>query len=222
MSKAVCGIFLAFVALGCGSGSDNTTTSTKSEKPVTLAEGDDAKVFPLKVGNQWVYTVLTAKTSQELTLKVSSVSQKDGKTYATVVITNNSGGGTPSEWLVDKNGIFQVSTNGKDKFSPPQLLVPFPISKAGKIPVETTGPLPIGGIKKQTGFINSLGAQEVDTDMGRMSGFAIHSELNWDKVVSTSIAWWTPGIGFIRQRQEITGPNGTIVILMKLKSYSFP
>ena len=222
MKAAVPCAFLCTLLVGCGAGSGYSPKKSVPVEVAAVKPGLEDSLLPLKVGNQWVYTVTAGNTSREMTLKVTEVAKRGGATFAKLATSTLGGRSAVSEWKLDASGIYQVSTNGKDKFSPPQLLVPFPLRSSSEVKVDTTGPLPTGRVARQIGSLRVLGTQETDTDIGRFSGFAVLSELTWEDSSSSSVSWWTPGIGFVRQRQEIRGSKGATVILMKLKSYSFP
>ncbi|HXH62500.1 MAG TPA: hypothetical protein VNI20_14235 [Fimbriimonadaceae bacterium] len=219
-------VVFALLALGCGRGSRYTAQKAKKITPVQFHAGDEAKLLPLKVGNQWVYTLIVGQQQTEVTLRVSNVTRTGGRTNATIESTVRGSKTEESEWVIDSNGIFQSAARKDARYDPPQPIVPFPVEMDREKTVTTVGPLTSGGTGKQSVTVEYLGPQEVDTDMGRMSALAMKSTTTWTADGNSdsmhSIAWWVPGIGFVRQRQEITTARGTGVVLMKLKSYSFP
>lgn len=209
------------VVVGCQKSEQPALRQTVSGGSVAQS-GKERDLFPLKKGNQWVYVVESGNTTQEMTMRVTSVSEKDGVVTATITSTGSSGKEVASQWQVKKDGVFQVSTGPKAAFDPPQLVLPFPAKEGQERPVTTTGPVSTGGIAKQTGTIRILGSQEADTAMGRMSGVVAVTKTKWGEYSSESMTWWSPGVGFVRQTQSVSGPKGNMSVVVKLKSYSFP
>jgi hypothetical protein len=125
---------------------------------------------------------------------------------------------------MDPTGIYQVSDGPDRKFDPPQLIFPFPATRYEMREMKSTGPLPSGAGEFSLA-VKYIGPQEVDTDMGRMSALAVESVTSWTTpegpARSIAVTWWVPGIGFVRQRQEIITQAGSGVIVMKIKSHSF-
>ena len=215
---------LAFALAGCGqSGTYEPKKITKIE-PVKLASGEEAKLFPLKVGNQWVYSGDTNGIKDELTIKVSKIVDGADGQIATLSTTNEKGETRDLDVQVNSRGIFQLTAMTGKAYTPPQPMVIFPLDSE-KTEVNFSGPYPAMGEGPMKQVVKYLGPQEVDTDMGRMSAFAVESFTTWttDKGAASAhaMAWWVPGIGFVRQRQELVLPGASAVIVMRLKSYTF-
>jgi hypothetical protein len=216
---------LAIALAGCGQGGSYTPKPVDKIEPASVAAGEEAKLYPLKVGNQWVYSSESGGRTEEVTIKVASVRQEGDATYGTLTTTLSGGDSRSVEIKVDSKGIFQVTSPSGAVYTPPQLLVQFPLDSP-MATLDFTGPYPFNGEGAQQMAVKYIGVQEVDTDMGRMSTLAVESITTWTTEAgparSYTITWWAPGIGFVRQRQEIALPESSAVILMKLKSYSFP
>lgn len=221
MKPTVFFALLPLLVLGCGK---------NDPAPADFANANDAKkptiggkeLFPLAVGNQWVYSVTVNGKADEMTLKVLKVATKGTETIASVSSVMSSGKPHIGTWKVTKNGIYQVSVNEKDRFTPPQLAVPFPLDDTAAKKFKANGPVPTGGKSEQSVVIRNVGIQEIDTESGRMSAYAVESVTSWKGAALTSTSWWAPQVGFVRQRQVISSEKGSIEILMRLKSYSFP
>lgn len=226
MKRILCFLTLPILLAGCGQKGQYKPTSKKEEvKPASLATGQERSLLPLKKGDQWVYTVAAGGKKQDMTLRVQDVVSDSASTRATLVATNDQGSGLPSIWVVDGTGIYQASERPERQFIPPQLLISFPLKPYETKKMSGTGPYPIGGDSGPYDLtVKYVGTQEVDTDMGRMSAFAVESVMSWStldgKCTSYAITWWVPNVGFVRQRQEISTPKVNLVVLMKLKSYS--
>lgn len=218
------------LALGCGKDDEYQPKKTQEVPVAKFAAGEEAKLVPLAVGNQWVYTMIRSGERSELTLKVESIQQTpDGKEATIGVYPSDSNTVVPTQtmvWRVTDTGVYQITTGTETVYDPPQLLIPFPPDEKADFEHEGTGGRPVGGPGEYQSTIKVLGAQPIDTDNGRMSGFAIHSITSWESEVGPAVAstmtWWSPGIGFVRQIQEVRTSEQTIKVLLKLKSHSFP
>lgn len=225
-------LFLIPLALALGCGKDDKYQPKKTQEvPVAkFAAGEEAKLVPLAVGNQWVYTMIRGGSKSELTLKVESIQQTPDGKEVTIDVTSNDPnltvGAQKMVWRVTETGIYQVTTGTDTVYDPPQLLLPFPPGGKADFEHEGTGGRPLGGPGEYKSSTKVLGAQPIDTDNGRMSGFAIHSITSWESeegpAVASTMTWWSPGIGFVRQIQEVRTSERTIKVLLKLKSHSFP
>jgi hypothetical protein len=226
MKRTLLYVALPLALVGCGKSDGYAAKQPTKVREASVKPGEEATIFPLEVGNQWVYTVESRQGKGELTLKVTDVQKEGDATTAT--ITSSFTGGTPSEstWRVDKTGVYQVSDGPNRAFDPPQLLVAFPLDESKTNQADVTGPYPVGqgsGPMKTT--TKYVGMQQVDTDMERLNALAVESITVWTtpdgQAVSRGMTWWTPGIGFVRQRQEAGLGQNSTVVLIKLKSYSF-
>ncbi len=225
--KRVIALIVVPVALaGCGSSDGYTAKPAKKVADVSFKPGDEASLMPLKVGNQWVYTIESAQGSSELTLKVSEVKVEGDATNATMIATMSGSPSSPTAWRVDKTGIYQVSDGPNRTFDPPQLLVAFPLELNKEHKRTTKGPHPFGEtVGSMETMVKYVGPQDVDVDGDRIAAMAVESVTTWQSATgpaaSRGMTWWTPGVGFVRQRQEVGVGQGRAVVVMKLKSHSF-
>ncbi len=226
MKRVIALVVIPVALSGCGSSGGYTPKPAKKVADVALKPGDEASLIPLKVGNQWVYEIESSEGTSELTLKVSDVKQEGDVTLATMTATVSGSPATMTSWRVDKTGIYQVSDGPTRVFDPPQLLVPFPLELNSLRKTKLTGPFPFGGT---TGPMDSsvkyIGPQHVDIAGARIAAVAVESVTTWQSengpAASRGMTWWTPGVGFVRQRQEVGVGQSRAVVIMKLKSHSF-
>ncbi len=222
-THCTCALAIVLVLAGCGSGESYSPKKTENITPVKLAAGEEKSMLPIKEGAQWVYTSEANGKKDEITLRATNVRSDGDGTAATFDTTNAEGTKLALDMKVDSTGVYQLTTMTGKPYTPAQPLILFPLDKATK-EFTLTGPYPIDGEGTMKVSVKYLGTQEVDTDMERMSAFAVESLTTWTSAdgpcSSHAVTWWVPGIGFVRQRQEITTPKGNAVVLMKLKSYS--
>lgn len=196
--------------------------------------GEEQSLFPLAVGSQWVYTVgvrvstsdgKSGQQQSEITLRCTKVDDVEGGKEATLEARNAEGTVTDTQvWKVTDKGIFQVAAGTKAaRFEPPVPNVTFPIAIGETVAWKGKGPMPAGEMLEGTAKVKTLGYQEIDTDMGRMSALAVETRFEWggqNKGVAVGTAWWRPNYGFVRFRQEIVAGERAAVQLLKLKSYT--
>jgi hypothetical protein len=224
MKRTILLLPLALLLVACGSGDKYQPKKQPDIKPVVLEPGNEATLMPFKVGNQWVYVAEIGAQKQEITFRVTDVRTEGDATIATLSTSSTGTQPRDSEWRIDPTGIYQVSDGPDRRFDPPQLIFPIPATLYELREMKSTGPTP-GGEGAFDLAVKYLGPQEVDTEMGRMSALAVESVTSWTTpdgpARSIAVTWWVPGVGFVRQRQEIITQAGSGVIVMKLKSHSF-
>lgn len=222
------------LTIGCGKGDEYESKKTQKIKVAQVAVGDEKSLAPMAVDNQWVYTLQQGGSSAQVTMKVTDIRQTpDGDTDTTINVRRETPQGEVDIldliWRTNDTGIYQVTTGADNVFDPPQLLIPFPLKKGNEfqeLKQAGTGMSPLGVTGTYKSTVTVLGAQEIDTDSGRMSAIAVKSVTEWDTeegpAVSVAMTWWSPDIGFVRQSQEIRATAGTLKSVLKLKSHSFP
>lgn len=237
MNKSV--IFLAlcapWVLAGCG-GEDKKAAGSKPAVKVeqaSVAPGEEANLFPLTVGNQWVYdveTVLqtqrgTQSSKQVATFKVERVEPVSGGKRALISVTNDGKIVESSWWIVTNKGIYQATSgNPAVPFTPPQTILPFPITAGQKFTWNGTGKRNVGPSGPMKVESKVLGPMEIDTGAGRMSGIAVESKSRWtvNKVAynTVSTVWWVPKVGIGRFAQAIATTGAATSVMLRLKSHS--
>jgi hypothetical protein len=226
----------AVVALtGCGkSGTSVEPKASKPLEPAKVAPGQERQLFPLVVGNQWVYeSHLVAQGGNRMqeqdaivTIKVQSVTDDAGKTKAIVEATNDQDDSKDRQvWIVDNTGIYQSSVGRKPIFFEPlQPVVKFPVQQGDKFTWKGKGYRPLGSPGSYTAESVVLASEEVDTGLGKMSAIPVESVANyrWQNrdVQVRSTAWWVPKIGFVRYVVTVSFPEGGYRRTLRLKSHS--
>lgn len=228
------GLAGALILAGCGSGGGGSYTpkQTKKVDPAVVAPGQEANLFPWKVGNQWTYTLEGMRMSQQgqqadpvrtITYKLTAVAPVEGGEKATFEISQDGAVMDRQVWLRNAKGIFQVSVSPANvPFTPMQPALVFPVKEGAKFKWTGTGVVPGGDQGKSTTESTVVGPQEIDTESGRMSGIAIETQTQWSsgnlKGMTNSVAWWTPGYGIVRFKQTAMANNVAVTQLLKLKS----
>lgn len=242
MRKTLLATFTAVSAAallsGCNGGGASSVTPRPPVEVATITVGEEAKLFPLVVGNQWVYESSTTIQSQagsqteenELTFVVRTVNQQGDATRAVIDIKAGEELRDSTGWVVNQRGIHQSSArNLEAAFNPPQLLLPFPYEQGRTFEFSGTGPFPFEGSGQFRSSGTVVGPQEVDTGMGPKSAIAVDGRTSWrgrdaaggtTDQTATSTTWWAPGIGLVRFVQDITGPGYRIRQVLRLKSHS--
>lgn len=233
-NQLLCGAAALVAIAGCGSGSSGSYTAQPVKKidEAKFSPGQEANLFPWKVGNQWTFVLETHRQSaegqgsdpaRELTYKVVSVTPTGAGTKAKFEVSEAGKVADVQTWEQNAKGLFQLTLSAENMaFDPPQPAVMFPMDTGQTFKWSGTGMVP--GNKKGTSKVESrvVGPQEVDTEMGRMSAIAVESQTQWTsgeiKGITNSVAWWTPGYGIVRFKQTAIANNVAITQLLKLKS----
>lgn len=219
---------------GCGSsGSNYKPTPIKPVEEVSLKTGEEESLFPIKEGNQWTYVGQTvtrvggrqAATDFEMVFKVVKVTAKGNGQVANIEVTTNLPNSKVDyqQWEVNDKGIYQLSVgNPPVPFSPPQPIALFPMEADRTFAWKGGGMTPGGksGQSNLTGKI--LAPQEVDTASERYSAYGVESKGTFtvDKANGrvASFAFWTPGVGLVRYKQEIVVGENLAVQTLRLKA----
>lgn len=225
---------LAGLALvGCGSKNGYEPKPAKKVEPITITAGKEADLFPLKMGNQWVYEAETnfqnqqgsGSQQEEITFRVTKVETTGRGTEAVLDIINKGKVVDQTGWLVNDSGLYQTSSNKlSQRYEPPQMLIKFPVKTGESFDQVGKGPTPLGGVGNQTAKSKVLGIQEIDTAAGRVSALAVEqrSEFSKDGKAATSLTmmWFSPGKGLVRFRQDTAAGTTQASQLFRLKSFT--
>lgn len=210
---------------GCGKEEGYESTPTAKVDMLSIDEANSLPIMPLTEGNQWVYTVTIGNQRIDTELTVQDVRQNSGGTTATIRVASSGAPPQTSEWRLDATGLYQLTAGfDGEPFQPPQLLVKLPIEIGDMYEQDCNGRWPTGGSGDFHVKSRVIGFQEVDTGIGRLSAVAIESLTTWEnegvQFAAAGMTWWTPGIGFVRQRQEIPLPTGNFMAVYRLQSHS--
>lgn len=225
-------VIVASVAIGCkgggsSGGSAYVPTPPPKIEPASVKAGEEATLFPITVGNAWTYSATTSvRTKQgsrqgtkDATFKVTKVEDVAGGKRATLELLMDGKAVDKQVWLVNAKGVYQVSVGiAKPRlFSTPIPAITFPIETGSKFSWQG------GDGKAKMAYNNEVtGAEEVDTEMKRMSAIAVDSKGTSVTGVTTEktdrTIWFAPGIGIVRIRESTSSPVGASELLLSLKS----
>jgi hypothetical protein len=218
------------VVVGCsgGSGGGYVPKKVSTLTPASVKAGQEASLFPFKVGNSWTYRTVTAQRignrtqerTADVTFKVVNVEDAGGGKRATIDLIVADKPVDRQVWISNSRGIYQVSI-GRAK--PRVFSTPIP---AVLFPVEAGNKFKWSGSEGNTKLAYSsvvVGPQEVDTDEKRMSAIAIESKgSSSNPKVSEKLErtiWFVPGVGIVRIRESATSNVGASELLISLKSH---
>ncbi len=223
---------LAIIAATAGCSSTGYTPVPPKEVPkADVAAGKEATLWPLAVGNQWVYSVTIAgaqgSQEREITFKVVDSRKEGDRTYATIETTDGTKHLDTSEWAVDSKGIYQVSSGDKKlQYTPPQMIAKFPVKSGESFKQSVTGPTSVTGqtVVPQDVVTECLGMEQIDTDQGRLEGAAYRSQTTFTyqnvQVMTQATVWFVPNIGLARLVQETRAKNAATKEIFRLKSHT--
>lgn len=234
MKRSVCIVGAALAVLvGCGQSGEYQPTPVKSVQPAVVARGEERTLFPLQVGNQWVYTVedqqrrgdQAASRTAEAVFRVSKAEPMGDGTKAVIEVSFDGRVQETQSWLVDSTGIYQL-TAGRSAlvYEPKQPALLFPVDTGRTFQWKGKGLMPDG--TSGTGTLDNriLGPQEVDTEMGRMSAFCVETTGTFRSQRGQgrmrSMVWWAPKVGLVRWRMELSVGELGAVQTLRLKSYT--
>ena len=236
LTKGAYAMAIGFALVGCSHEPEDKFVAKPPEAvpPATLTPGNETALLPLDKGNQWTYTVelvtgaagaQSAQQNYESVWSVTDSKQTTDGIEATIETTVPSGKKDVQEWRANSTGIYEVGEGSPPvKFTPPMPVMLFPVKEGSTFQWSGTGPNGTLAAGHQTSHSTILGSQDTDTDMGRMSAYAVESHSSFEskqgKGTSDSTIWMSPGVGIVRLRQEVHLGDKGYVLLIKLKSKS--
>ncbi|MCX7799968.1 MAG: hypothetical protein N2109_06445 [Fimbriimonadales bacterium] len=234
MKRSVCIVCAASAVLaGCGQSGEYQPTPVKSVPPAVVARGEERTLFPLQVGNQWVYTVedqqrrgdQVGSRTAEAVFRVAKTEPVGDGIKGVIEVSIEGRVQETQSWLVDSTGIYQLTAGRVPlAYEPKQPGILFPVDTGRTFQWKGKGLMPDGTPGSGTLENRILGPQEVDTDMGRMSAFCVEtsgtfrSQRGQGKM--RSMVWWAPKVGLVRGRMELSGGELGAVQTLRLKSYT--
>jgi hypothetical protein len=227
------------VLVGCGGkgGGSYQPKADKTPPVVQVSPGKERMLFPMAVGNQWVYDVSGMAVdnqgrqisfSGEVTWKVTKVEPAaNGGTRATIDVSTQGKRNDQQVWMVDSKGLFQLSIglgNKKTNFTPALPAIVFPVEPGREFNWKGIGVRP--GLNPGSTATKSkiIGTKQVDVVTGPpMSAIEVKTDTDFGKSVgsATSSAYFAPNVGIIRYVHEVRSKQPTRLVL-RLKSHRFP
>ncbi len=195
--------------------------------PIAIPPGTEAKLLPLKKGNEWTYSsevVSRGETqTKDMVWRVASTRSANGGTEASIDMLQGGKVIDRQVWLQTCKGIFQVEAGkANTRFSPPQPIVTFPLKIGGEFKHSGKGLTPLGAPGSLSTNGRVLGYQEVDSEMGRAQAIAVLTRINFEagksKGLAETTSWFQPGIGLVRYRMDIQVGEARGGTVLRLKS----
>jgi hypothetical protein len=215
---------------GCGRGGGGYQAKQVETIEPARVGSDIGTLFPMAEGNQWTYTIETqirragqeGSGSDEVTLRVAKSEQTSEGVRATIEVVRSGEVVEKQVWLSNDTGIYQIAAGKEIPFTSPQPVVVAPVEPGQTFSWKGSGLLPGGQTGGSTIENIVRGPQEVDTDLGRMSGIAVESRFTATdgSGAGTSMIWFAPGVGIVRFKQQAQFGNDAHVQLLRLKSHS--
>ncbi|MEI8280866.1 MAG: hypothetical protein WCG75_00535 [Armatimonadota bacterium] len=226
--------------VGCSkSDPAGTTNKPKVAPEVQITTQNQKSLFPFAVGNSWTFAMeVSLETPNQprstgnliVQYTVTKIATEGSTVKATLDVSNNGKVQDQQVWAVDSTGIYQVSTRPTPRpdallFEPKQPVMRFPIKNQETFIWEGKGLTPVNKKGTMKYAFKCDGNQTVDTDMGSMNALFMQTggSFKTDEGVLGNIiinAWFSPGVGLARYRQEIITKTAKSSITMRLKSYN--
>ncbi|MCW5937691.1 MAG: hypothetical protein KIT11_10350 [Fimbriimonadaceae bacterium] len=250
LTKPLAALAVSLVVMGgCGSSGKSSSYKPQEKQPVqemALSPGDGPKLFPLKVGNRWVYEAEGVQTTpngsntskSEVTFQIASIKDTaDGK-VVTIEVVSEGKITDRLNWRVSDKGIYQLTGSVRKTmegpltevpYNPPVRIIGFPVKERESLKMAVTGIRPAATPGPLNMENSTRGVQEVDTAMGRMQALATETESSYQennvKFRSSSTTYWAKDVGMVRFRQEVVAMNSdgrqiSQTSVLRLKSYT--
>lgn len=198
---------------------------------VSRPHAPDENIFPMEVGNEWVYDYQTfagtsaAAAPATLTVDVVSVKETPDGTIGELKFTLNNVVTDVQRWLVNSKGLFELSSGEKSTpFNPIQPVVMFPIVPTSVYNWTGTGQTPAGGEGNMR--VKNYVAEPVmaDTSMGSLPTIPIDSTtqfvLKGKPAQAKASSYFQRGVGLVRYKLTMLVEGDYYTILIKLRSHT--
>jgi hypothetical protein len=223
------------LASGCGSGGSNYQPKpSKPIDPVALKPGEEATIFPMAEGNQWTYVAELSRQAGnsaaqvdtfDVVFAINKVEDTPNGKRAHVTVTVDQPNSKPDYqvWLLNDKGLYQISVGtGRVPFEPAQPAILFPAETGREFTWKGTGMTPIAAKGTLTTTSKVLAPQLVDAETGRYSAIPVETRGTFAtsdaKGLVASTAYWSPGVGLVRFRQEIAINQVIAIQTLRLKA----
>ncbi len=234
-------IVLCTVAIvGCGKSDPISGANKPKPTPeVKITTQNQNSLFPFAVGNSWTFAMEVTMESPNqprstgnliVQYAVTKVTNEGGAIKATIDVSSNGKVQDQQIWSVDNTGIYQISSRPTPRtepliFEPKQPVIRFPVKDQENFRWTGKGLTPVNKKGSMKYVFKCDGNQTVDTEMGPMNSLFMQSGGTFatDEGVEGGLvinAWFSPGVGLARYRQEIITKTAKSTITMRLKSYN--
>jgi hypothetical protein len=229
------------VLSGCNKSANvAVVTPEKPVKQVEVNAQNEKTLFPIAEGNSWIFSMETKRElagrpadqnpppqTSEVEYKVAKVVDEGKGVYRAIFDLYKDGEKRDEqEWISEDFGYSLLSmSKNRIAYTPRQPIIRYPVTIDREYDWEGTGATPTGAKGSMKYHYKYNGLQDVDTEMGAISGMMLESVGSFknDDGGEGTIAnnsWFAPGIGLIRYKQVVGVKEGRSSITLRLKSYN--
>jgi len=231
----------AVTVVGCGSSSKEYTPAKVTTATVTpITAGQEATLFPISVGNQWTYSSVSESVVENrprrveltITMEVKSVTPDGNGQKVALEVREGDVVKSTQTWRVDDTGVYQLGLSAGStsaSFTPPQLLLKFPVKEDETWEYSGTGPTALGVATTIKAKSINKGPQLTDTYAGQVSAYRVETTYDLSGTAKTtdgktvplkgsmiSDTYFAPKLGMVRLKQTVAGATGRETVTMQL------
>lgn len=195
---------LLVVPSGCRAAPRNIVSH--APVPIHFAAGQEQSVWPLAVGSEWDYNVDATLGDRDYGFEARVVVEEaHGGTWTVTTYRHEKGREdqiSRKEVVVRSDGIFQTTENSAS-FTPPRMLVKFPVAFGSRSVQALSGPaLGVEVPVKQTIQSSTRGIEIAEGVDKRWEAIAVESESQYEDggkpTSALSVTYWVPKLGPVR------------------------
>ena len=187
------GGYLFVLAIGLASGTERAA----------MGQDKAPDYFPLKAGTKWAYELDQNGKKVKITSQIAKLEKMDGKSLALLETTINGEVAATEHLASTEAGVFRHRVNGIE-LSPPVCLLKYPLKKDDTWETEATIANEQLKIKGKV-----LDNEEVTVAAGKYKAFRVEVETSAAGMRATTIFWFAPDVGVVKQTTENAGKTVT-------------
>jgi hypothetical protein len=187
------GGYLFVLAISFASGAERTA----------IGQDKAPDYFPLTAGTKWSYELMQGGKKIKINSQIAKVEKMDGKSLSLFETTINGEVAATEHLASTEAGVFRHRVNGIE-LSPPVCILKYPLKKDDTWEAESTIANEQLKIKGKV-FDN----EEVTVAAGKYKAFRVEVETSAAGMRATTIFWFAPDVGVVKQTTENAGKTVT-------------
>jgi hypothetical protein len=176
---------------------------TSSAERAAIGQDKAPDYFPLKVGTKWSYELTQGAKKTKVSSQIAKVETVDGKSLSLLETTINGEVAATEQLATTEAGVFRHRVNGIE-LTPPVCILKYPLKKDATWETEAT--IANEQLKIKGKVIDN---EEVTVAAGKYKAFRVEVETSAAGMRATTIFWFAPDVGVVKQTTENAGMTFT-------------
>jgi hypothetical protein len=176
---------------------------TSGAERAAIGQDKAPDYFPLKAGTKWSYELTQGAKKTKISSQIAKVETIDGKSVSLLETTINGEVAATEHLATTEAGVFRHRVNGIE-LTPPVCILKYPLKKDAAWEAEAT--IANEQLKIKGKVIDN---EEVTVAAGKYKAFRVEVETSAAGMRATTIFWFAPDVGVVKQTTESAGMTVT-------------